>query len=117
MSHDRQLVMMLKGTPEGYTRQQIAARLKTNDRAARQAIEELVTSGELPIVCDRGESRNEEGRYRIARQDEVELVNREVAELRARALSLFRRAKGLHDAFERSHQAAALWLDDLEGIE
>ncbi|HEY7821500.1 MAG TPA: hypothetical protein VIG24_01640 [Acidimicrobiia bacterium] len=113
----RTLVMMLRGAPQGYTRKEIAARLGVGDRMARQLIEDVVASGELPIICDRGESRNEEGRYRIARQDEIGLVNLELAELRARALSAFRRAKGLRMAFAESYQASALWLDEVEGIE
>lgn len=107
------LLRMLKGNRDGYTRQQIADRLNLSDRAARQAIEDVVSSGELPIVCDRGTTGREEGRYRVARADEVEIVNTEIRELRNRALSALKRAKGLHLAYQEQHQAASLFLEDV----
>lgn len=110
----QRLGMMLKGTPEGLTREQVAARLNVSDRAARQAIEDVVATGELPIICDRGDSGREEGRYRIAGPGEVQAVNQEIREHRNRAMSALRRAKGLHTAFLAQNHGAALFLDSPE---
>lgn len=111
-----QLARLLKGNRDGYTRQEIAARLDLNDRAARQVIEDLVASGELPVVCDRGPNGRQEGHYRIARADEVEVVNTEIRELRNRALSALKRAKGLHLAYQEQHQASSLFLEDVPEV-
>jgi len=105
------LKTLLQGSRQGLTRSQVAARLGVNDRAARQAIENLVASGELPIICDRSTG---EGHYRIAHEDEVELVNAELREHKARAMSSLRRMKGLHTAFLQRNHGAALFLEEPE---
>lgn len=107
---------LLRGRREGLTRRELADRLESDDRAARQAVEDLISSGFLPIVCDRGESGREEGRYRIAGPDEVERVNRELQELTSRGLSALRRAKGLRTAYQEQHQAGALFLADVPEV-
>lgn len=115
-SHHTTLAMRLKGTRDGLTRRQIADLLGVSDRAARQLVEDLTVWSALPILCDRGESGREEGRYRIATASEVERVNRELQELTSRGLSALRRAKGLRTAYQQTHQAGALFLADVPEV-
>ncbi len=114
--HHETLAMRLQGTTDGYTRSQIASLLGVSDRAARQLIEDLVSWGALPLLCDRGESGREEGRYRIAKQHEVERVNRELNELTSRGLSALRRAKGLRIAYQHAHNAGDMFLADVPEV-
>lgn len=111
--HHHQLAMRLRGTTDGLTRRQIADTLGVSDRAARQLVEDLTAWGALAILCDRGESGREEGRYRVATASEVERVNRELNELSSRGLSALRRAKGLRTAYQQAHQAGSLFLADV----
>jgi len=97
----------LKNNDRGYTREQLMDLLHADDREARRLIEHAVTSGELPIVCDR--DGGGPGRYRIAGPDEFDRVRREHAELVERAKSNLARARGLLLAHERYHQAGTLF--------
>jgi len=106
----------LRGTRDGMTRAQLADRTGMSDRAVRQAIEDLIATGELAVICDRGDTGREEGRYRIAGPDEVERVNRELQELTSRGLAALRRAKGLRTAYQQQHQAGALFLADVPEV-
>lgn len=106
----------IQGTRQGLTRAELAARTGMSDRQVRQAIEDLIASGAMPVICDRGESGREEGRYRIAGPHEVERVNRELNELTSRGLSALRRAKGLRLAYQEQHQAGALFLADVPEV-
>jgi len=108
MTDRERLEQLLKGTPEGLSRDQIAARLNLTDRQVRQLIEDAVASGALPIVADR--TAGSDARYRIARMDEIDLINAEHHETLSRALSLHRRAKGLLDAFQTFHQGGNLFM-------
>ena len=102
--------------PEGLTRQQGAQQLNTSDREFRRLVESAVASGWLPIIPDRGTTGQEEARYRIARADEVELLNAQVSELKARAIASHERARGLRDAFLAHHSAGALFTPDVEPL-
>lgn len=109
----RELMNYLQGNPTGYTREELARRLGTTDRGARQIIEEVVSSGALPIICDRGESGTKEGRYRIAGADEYDRVNDEIREHYNRAMSSLKRAKGLRLAYQQHHEASSMFLTDV----
>jgi hypothetical protein len=104
---DEHLERLIKGSPRGLTRAELAYRLNQPDRAIRQLIEDAVASGRLPIVCDR--TNGGEGRYRIARVDEVDLVRREIEELEARLKSLGKRITGLRRAHQEYHGAGSLF--------
>lgn len=104
------LERMLRGTPEGLTRQDLVWRLKLPDRKVRQLIEDLVAGGHLPIVADR--TQGGEAKYRVPRADEIDLVNAEHAELQARAISLHERARGLVNAFQRHHATGSLFFHE-----
>jgi len=111
------LEMLLKGEPAGYTRAELAARLTMPDRAVRKLIEEAVAESDWPIICERAGG---EGRYRIARAHEYDLVNQANREDQARAISLHKKARGRARAFERRYQAGGLFLHpvptDLDGL-
>lgn len=116
-----ELGRLLLGNPEGITRQQGVRRLgldgKDPDRKLRDLVADIVAAAWLPIVNDRGDTNNREGRYRIARSDEVDAVNREAAEIQARAMSLHARGKGLRDAFQAHHHAGSLFLPEAPDLE
>jgi hypothetical protein len=115
LSHEhKHLILLLRGTPKGYTREELQHRLRLGDRAIRQLVEDLVAFGHLPIVADR--TAGGEARYRIAGRDEIDLVNTEHHELQARALSLHRRAKGLLNAWQAYHQGGALFMPVTEEL-
>jgi hypothetical protein len=107
---DEHLERLIKGSPRGLTRAELAYRLNTPDRAVRQLIEDAVASGKLPIVCDR--TSGGEGRYRLAKMDEIDLINAEHTELHKRAVSLHRRSKGLLTAFQTYYQGGSLFMAD-----
>jgi hypothetical protein len=107
---DEHLERLIKGSPRGLTRAELAYRLNQPDRAIRQLIEDAVASGRLPIVCDR--TSGGEGRYRLAKMDEIDLVNAEHTELHKRAVSLHRRSKGLLTAFQTYYQGGSLFMAD-----
>jgi predicted ArsR family transcriptional regulator len=110
------VAMLIKGTRKGMTRAQLVDRTGMSDRAIRQTIEDLITSGNLAIVCDRGDTGREEGRYRLAGADEVERVNRELNELTSRGISALRRAKGLRIAYEHAYHGGSLFLADVPEV-
>lgn len=99
---------LLLGRPEGVTREEATLRLMMPDRAFRQLVEDITTSGWLPIVADRGNGG--EARYRIARADETDLVNAASREDYARAVSLHKRSRGRVQAFQAHHSAGDLFL-------
>jgi len=107
---DEHLERLIRGTPRGLTRVELAHRLHQPDRAVRQLIEDAVASGRLPIVCDR--SAGGEGRYRLAKMDEIELVNAESDELYKRAVSLHKRHRGLLTAFQTFYQGGGLFVSE-----
>jgi hypothetical protein len=111
----RALLRALAGHARGFTREELAARLGLSDRRMRDLIEDVVATGAEPIICDRTGGA---GRYRIARSDEWDAVNRECAEDLARAVSMHRKAKGRRLAFQRKYTAGDLFLasvpDELE---
>ena len=117
MTDRDRLEMILKGEPAGFTRAQLATRLNLADRAVRKLIEEAVAESDWPIICERAGG---EGRYRIARSDEYDLVNAANREDQARAISLHQKARGRARAFERRYQAGGLFLHpvptDLDGL-
>ena len=116
MNHKReQLIRMLEGNPEGFTRYTLAERLNLTDRQARLLISELTTSATLPIICDRDDLGD--GLYRIAQAHEHDRVNRECGEDASRAITLHARAKGRRLAFERRYQAGSLFLDPVPELE
>jgi len=107
---DEHLERLIKGSPRGLTRAELTYRLNQPDRTVRQLIETAVAEGKLPIVCDR--ANGGEGRYRLAKMDEIDLVNAEHAELHKRAVSLHRRSKGLLTAFQTYYQGGSLFTAD-----
>jgi len=117
-AEQKYVASLVIGSREGLTRQHLSARTGLSDRAVRQIIEELVCDSALPVICDRGDTGREEGRYRIAGAgpDEVERVNRELQELTSRGLAALRRAKGLRTAYQQQHQAGALFLADVPEV-
>ena len=104
MTDRDRLEMLLRGCPEGLTRTELAYRLSMPDRAVRKLIEEAVAESDWPIVCIRAGG---EGRYRIAKSHEYDLVNAANAEDTARAISLHEKARGRRRAFERRYQTGA----------
>jgi hypothetical protein len=110
MTPDEHLERLIRGTPRGLTRVELAHRLRMPDRAVRQLIEDAVASGKLPIVCDR--TNGGEGRYRLARMDEIDLVNNESDELYKRAVSLHKRHRGLLTAFQTFYQGGGLFVSE-----
>jgi hypothetical protein len=108
MTPAEHLDRIMRGNPKGFTRAELAYRLRLTDRQVRQLIEDAVASGALPIVADR--TAGSDARYRIARMDEIDLINAEHHETLSRALSLHRRAKGLLDAFQTFHQGGNLFM-------
>lgn len=109
MTPDR-LLARLRGRPEGMTRSEIASTFDLGDRAARDLIAELRASAIAPVLCDRGPSNREEGRYRIAQAHETEAVNREINERVSRGKSEFEAARGIRTAFQNVHQSGSLFL-------
>lgn len=107
----RNVARLLLGRTEGVTREEAARRLDLPDRAFRQAVEEIVASGWLPVVADR--TRAGEAKYRIAGPEEVELVNSASREDHARAVSLHKRSRGRLEAFRAHHSAGSLFLEDV----
>jgi hypothetical protein len=107
MTPDDHLAVLLKGNRQGYTRSELAYRLRVPDRKVRQLVEDAIVQHGLPLVADR--SAGGEARYRLARSDEIDLVNAEHGELLSRALSLHRRAKGLLTAWEHTHNTGNLF--------
>ena len=114
MTDRDRLLILLKGYEEGFTRTELAYRLSMPDRAVRKLIEETVAESSWPIVCIRAGG---EGRYRIAKSHEHDLVNEANREDTARALSLHRKAKGRREAFARRYQAGSLFLDAVEEMD
>jgi hypothetical protein len=109
--HER-LARLIRGEHRGFTRAELTHRLRMHDRQVRALIEDLVAGGHYPIVADR--TAGGEARYRIARRDEIDLVNAEAAELRSRAVSLIKRAKGLENSFMTHHEMGALFFSTVE---
>ncbi len=107
------LIQALSGERAGFTRTQLAHRLRMDDRALRDLIAEVVTSGEECILPPTITG----GTYRLARQGEHDLVNRANAEDRSRAMSSLGKAKGRLLAFERKFQAGALFLDNVPDLD
>ena len=108
MTSAEHLDRLVRGAPKGYTRQELAHRLRIPDRQVRQLIEDAVASAALPIVADR--TGGGEARYRLAGRDEIELVNTEVAEHHARAASSRRRAEGLRRGFMTFWETGSLFM-------
>ena len=101
------LLTLLKSHRYGLTRAELAQRLRLSDRAVRALVEDLVAGGHVPVIADR--TAGTDARYRIARSDEIDLVNAYHHETLSRAMSLHRRAKGLLDAFQSWHQGGNLF--------
>jgi len=108
------LTRLLEANREGFTRDQLADRLRVSDREARLLISELTTLGVLPIVCTRDGG---EGRYRIAQPHEWDAINNECAEDASRAISLHNRAKGRRKAFERRYSTGDLFLKQIDPLD
>lgn len=106
-----QIARLLIGNPEGITREWAERLSGMTDRAFRQAMENVVASGWLPVVADR--TAGGKARYRIAGPDETELVNSASREDHARALSLHKRSRGRVQAFQAHHGAGSLFLADV----
>ena len=117
MTDRDRLEQLLRGEQNGFTRAELAARLSMPDRAVRKLVEEAVAESDWPIICERAGG---EGRYRIARAHEYDLVNQANREDQARAISLHQKARGRARAFERRYQAGGLFLHpvptDLDGL-
>ena len=107
MTTEEHLDRLMRGEKRGFTRAELAHRLRIPDRAVRQLIEDMVSSGTLPIVPDR--RAGGEARYRFAGRDEIDLVTSYHGELISRALSLHRHAKGLLIAWEHAHNTGNLF--------
>ena len=114
MTDRDRLIQLLRGYPDGFTRTELSYRLSLSDRAVRKLIEEAVAESDWPIICERAGG---EGRYRIARAHEHELVNQANAEDTARAISLHEKARGRRRAFERRYSAGALFLDHVPDMD
>ena len=114
------LARLVISNPEGITRQQGIQRLNLKgsdpDRELRDLVAEIVRSGWLPIIADRGASNRVEGRYRIARVTEVDALKREALEHHSRAMKSHLRSRGLVDAFQAHHHLGALLLADVPTI-
>jgi hypothetical protein len=105
---DDHLAVLLKGNKSGLTRAELAYRLRVPDRQVRDLIADAITSAGLPIVADR--SAGGEARYRLARSDEIDVINAEAAELHARAASCRRRAENLKSAWLTYHNSGGLFM-------
>ena len=110
MTPDEHLERLIRGNPRGLTRVELSHRLHLGDRTIRELIETAVADGRLPIVCDR--TSGGEGRYRLAKMDEIELVNAESDELYKRAVSLHKRHRGLLTAFQTFYQGGGLFVSE-----
>ena len=108
MTPEDHLTVLLKGHRNGLTRQELAHRLRMPDRAVRDLIADAITVLGMPIVADR--SAGGEARYRIARSDEIDVINAEAAELHARAASCRRRAEHLKRAWLTFHDSGSLFM-------
>lgn len=106
MTDRDRLEQLLRGNPDGFTRDQLAQRLALTDRAMRKLIEEAVAESDWPILPPTVTG----GVYRLARADEHDLVNQANAEDTSRAISLHKKARGRQRAFERRYQAGSLFL-------
>ena len=109
MNDRERLTQLLRGSRNGFTRAELKQRLQLSDRATRDLIAETVTAGHLPILSPDGD---DEGRYRLARVDDIEAVNAEHHRTISRALSLHARAKGLLNAFQTYHQSGFLFTPE-----
>jgi predicted ArsR family transcriptional regulator len=103
------LIQALRGEPGGFTRTELAHRLRLPDRAVRKLIEEVVAEGEWPVLADR--TAGGEARYRIAQAHEYDAVNAANREDKARAISLHQKARGRYQAFARRYQTGSLFLE------
>ena len=108
MTPENVLDNILKGNRAGFTRAELAHRLRQPDRKVRQMIEDAIVTRGLPIVADR--THGGEARYRIAGQAEIDLVNAEAAELHSRAASCRRRAENLKSAWLTFHNSGSLFM-------
>jgi hypothetical protein len=106
MSPVDHLHTLLKGQPAGYSRDELASRLKLPDRAVRDLIADAIITHGIPIVSPGAGG----GRYRLARRDEIHVINDEVRELRAREASVRRRWQNLERAWLDYHAAGSLFL-------
>lgn len=108
MTDRDRLIQLLRGRPEGLTRDQLVQHLDLPDRTVRKLVEEAVAESDWPIIPDR--SAGGEARYRIARAHEWDAVNQQNAEDTARAISLHKKARGRLLAFQRRYQSCDLFL-------
>jgi len=86
-----------RGQGAAITSKELAARLRTNTRAVRKAIELLVADGELIGASVEGRHG---GYFMIQTEAELEMVR---AVLRSRAVRIFERDGHLRRAWEREH--------------
>lgn len=115
MTDREHLERLLQGNSRGLTRAQLVDRLRMTDRAVRKLIEDTVAESAWPIIADR--TGGGEARYRIARADEWDAINRANAEDAERAKSLFRKAHGRRHAFLARYPNGALFLDPVPDLE
>jgi hypothetical protein len=115
MTPEQHLTVLLKGHRRGLTRAELSHRLRLPDRKVRQLIEDAIVQRGLPVVADR--SAGGEARYRIAGQDEIELVNAEAAELHSRAASCRRRAENLKSAWLAYHNSGSLFMAEAGALD
>lgn len=113
MTDRDRLEQLLRGNPDGFTRDQLAQRLGLPDRAMRKLIEEAVADSDWPILPPTVTG----GVYRLAQPHEYELVNQANREDRARAISSLTKARGRHLAFQRRYSSGALFLDPVPTLE
>jgi len=106
-----QVARALFGNREGITREWAVRMTSMQDRTFRQCIEDIVSSGWLPIIPDR--TAGGEARYRLLGPDEVELANAASQEDHSRAVSLHKRSRGRLEAFQHMHQAGSLFVADI----
>lgn len=109
------VAQLLASRPEGVTREQATARLPLGDRAFRQAVEDITSSGWLPIYADRRDGG--EAKYRILKPHEAPLADEASREDQSRAVSLHKRARGRIEAFRNLHSAGGLFLTEPEPLE
>jgi len=107
MTDRDRLTQLLRGNPDGYSRDELAARLGLSDRSMRDLIEDAVAESDYPILPPTVTG----GVYRLAQPHEHELVNQANQQDTKRAISLHRKARGRQQAFERRYQAGALFLE------
>jgi hypothetical protein len=108
MTPEEHLDRLMRGERRGLTRAELAYRLRIPDRQVRDLIADAITQAGLPIVADR--SAGGEARYRLARSDEIDVINAEAAELHARAASCRRRAENLKSAWLTFHNSGGLFM-------